>query len=193
VSGEMRMMATRDLKVGKVLPVDISLSNGTSESRLIVPSQVFAITPDGRRIIPIPPGQAIREAGSANALSAGLGGAAKDAAIGAVGGAIIGTALGAAVGAAAGSPGTGAAAGAAIGGGSGLAGGAIVGGAQGDMAAHDDAASQISDLSLRGGEVQPKFSVNGYVFFPDGDYKAVEMTVVNQETHDADVLRSDLR
>jgi hypothetical protein len=193
VAGEMHMEATRVPQVGNVVPISIAVANGTAQSRMVVPSQVLAITPDGTHVTQIPQSQAIRDAGGAKHLRASLSGAANSAAAGSVGGAIVGTGLGTAVGIVSGAPGEGAAYGAGIGAGAGLGVGAISGAVQGYNAAREDAARQVSDLCLRTAELQPKLSTNGYVFFPVGDYKAVEITVYNQETHDAEVLRAKLK
>jgi hypothetical protein len=83
VKDQVTVSASPTTIVGTVVPVDISIANGTTEPRLLVPSQIFAINEHDQKIISIPPGEAIRAAGNANALKAGLTGAAKNAAIGA--------------------------------------------------------------------------------------------------------------
>ncbi len=178
--------------IGEIVPVDISVANGTDEPYLIDSSQVFAIDDDGERVLPIPPSEAMQEAGNANELKAGLTGAGKSAAVGAVTGAVVGAALGAGAGALVGVPPVGAALGAAIGGGVGAASAGAVGGMQGQAAAHMDAATQISALCLRTQEAHPKYSVNGYVFFPKGDYRSVEITLLNRETEQARTVTATL-
>jgi hypothetical protein len=103
---------------------------------------------------------------------------------------LIGAAIGVAAGAIVGQPGAGAAYGAMMGGGMGAAEGGVLGGVQGQAAAHQDAATQISALCLPAGEANPNFSVNGYVFFPTGDYSAVQMNVLDEETHQSETLTS---
>lgn len=169
---------------------DVSIANGTDEPYLIEPDQVFAINEQGQRIMPISAGEAIQEAGNANALKAGLTGAAKNAAIGALVGAATGAAIGAAVGTIVLAPAQGALVGAAIGGSVGAAGGGVTGGMQGQAAAHRDADTQISALSLQAREAHPNYSVNGYVFFPKGDYTSIQMTLLNEETHQTDTRTS---
>jgi hypothetical protein len=182
------MQARPGAPIGSIIPVDVSIANGTGEPYLIVPPQVFAIDREGEKVLTVTPSEAIQEAGDANALKAGLTGAAKNAVVGAVAGALIGAAIGVAAGALVGSPGAGAAYGAALGGGVGVAEGGVLGGVQGQAAAHQDAATQINDLSLAAGEAAPNFSVNGYVFFPKDDYTAIQINVLNSETHQSEIL-----
>ena len=80
--------------------------------------------------------------------------------------------------------------GAAIGGSVGAAGGGVYGGVQGQAAAHHDAETQISALSLQTREAHPNYSINGYVFFPKGEYTSIQMTLLNEETHQTDVRTS---
>ena len=120
--GDVTMQARPGAPIGRIVPVDVSIANGTDEPYLVEPDQVFAINEQGQRIMPISASEAIQEAGNANALKAGLTGAAKNAAIGAVVGAATGAAIGAAVGTIVLSPAQGALVGAAIGGSVGAAG-----------------------------------------------------------------------
>ncbi len=184
------MQARPGAPIGRIVPVDVSIANGTDEPYLVQPDQVFAINEQGQRIMPISASEAIQEAGNANALKAGLTGAAKNAAIGAVVGAATGAAIGAAVGTIVLSPAQGALVGAAIGGSVGAAGGGVAGGMQGQAAAHHDAETQISALSLQTREAHPNYSINGYVFFPKGEYTSIQMTLLNEETHQTDTRTS---
>ena len=188
--GDVTMQARPGEPIGRIVPVDVSIANGTDEPYLVQPDQVFAINQQGQRIMPVPASEAIQEAGNANALKAGLTGAAKNLAIGAVAGAATGAAIGAAVGTIVLSPAQGALVGAAIGGSVGAAGGGVYGGVQGQAAAHRDADTQISALSLQTREAHPNYSVNGYVFFPKGEYTSLQMTVLNEETHQTDTRTS---
>jgi len=170
--------------IGEIVPVDMSIANGTAEPYVIDTSQVFAIDEQGERVIPVPPSEAVQEAGDANSLKAGLIGAGKDAAAGALTGAVVGAAVGAGAGALVGVPPVGAAFGAAIGGGIGAATAGAAGSAQGQSAARLDAATQISALCLKSGEAHPNYSVNGFVFFPRGNYRELEITLLNEETEE---------
>lgn len=181
--GEITMQARPGTEIGGMVPVDVAVANGTDEPYRIEPDQVFAINAQGQRIMPIPASQAIAEAGDSNALKAGLTGAGKSAVVGGLAGAATGAAIGAAVGTLVLSPAQVALLGAAIGGSVGAAGGGIYGGFQGQAAAHNDAESQISALSLQTRDANPNYSINGYVFFPKGEYTSVEMNLFNEETH----------
>ncbi len=66
----------------------------------------------------------------------------------------------------------------------------MYGGAQGQAAAHHDAETQISALSLQTREAHPNYSINGYVFFPKGEYTSIQMTLLNEETHQTDTRTS---
>jgi hypothetical protein len=186
--GEISMQVKPGKTIGEIVPVDISAANGTDEPYLLVPNQVFAIDEQGQRILPVTPAEAIQEAGDADALKAGLTGAAKNAAVGLVAGAVIGAAIGVVAGALVGEPGAGAVYGAAMGGGVGAAEAGVLGGVQGQVAAQQDAQTQITSLALQSSELNPNFSANGYVFFPKGSYQSVQMTLLNEERHESQTL-----
>jgi hypothetical protein len=188
--GDVTTQAHPGKPIGGIVPVDVSIANGTDEPYLVEPDQIFAINEQGQRIMPISANEAIQEAGNANALKAGLTGAAKNAAIGAIAGAATGAAIGAAVGTIVLSPAQGALVGAAIGGSVGAAGGGVYGGVQGQASAHHDAETQISALSLQTREAHPNYSINGYVFFPKGEYTSIQMNLLNEETHQTDTRTS---
>ena len=181
---DIAALARAGKPIGEIVPVDLSISNGTDEPYLSDSSQVFAIDERGERILPVPPSEAIQEAGEAGNLKAGLIGAGKSAATGALIGAVIGAALGAAAGTLVGVPPVGAAFGAAIGGGLGAATAGTAGGMQGQAAAHMDAATQISALCLKSQEAHPNYSVNGYVFFPKAPTEC-EITLLSRKRTDA--------
>src|SRR5581483_8471990 len=180
---DVAVVARAGQPVGEVIPVDVSIANGTDEPYLIDPSQIFAVDDQGQKILPVPPAEAIREAGDANSLKAALTGAAKNAAVGAIAGAAIGAALGVAIAALLRSTRPGRAYGAAMGGGYGAAMGGVAGGVQGQAAAHLDAAAQINALCLQQGAAHPNYSVNGYVFFPKGTYRGIQINLLNEESH----------
>jgi hypothetical protein len=188
--GEITMQTRPGKPIGDIVPVDVAVANGTDEPYRIESDQVFAINQQGQRVMPIPAGDAIAEAGRANALKAGLTGAAKNALVAGLAGAAAGAAVGAVVGTIVASPAEGAILGAAMGGSVGAAGGGILGGLQGETAARNDAATQISSLSLQTRDANPNYSVNGYVFFPKGTYTSVEMNLFNEETHESATRRS---
>ncbi|MBV8357038.1 MAG: hypothetical protein JO189_03755 [Deltaproteobacteria bacterium] len=166
--------------IGDVQPVYVSIANGTDTPRVVVPSQIFALDEQGQRIAPLPPGEAARQAGGAGELKAAL-------ASGAASGAITG-ALGAGVGAIAGSlihsGATGAAFGGAIGAGEGALQGAFAGPGKSDQQARD----QLTSLALEKGDVRNNFTVSGYVFFPKGDYKQLQLLLVDNESGNTEII-----
>jgi hypothetical protein len=166
--------------IGDVQPVYVSIANGTDTPRAIVPSQIFALDPQGERIAPLPPGEAAREAGGAGELKAAL-------ASGAASGAITG-ALGAGVGAIAGSFIHGGATGAALGGAIGAGTGAMHGAFAGPDKAHEQANEQLSALALQREDVRGNFTVSGYVFFPKGDYTQIQLLLVDNESGNTEII-----
>ena len=102
---DVAVLARAGQPIGQVVPVDVSIANGTDEPYMVDPAQVFAIDDQGQRILAVPSAEAIQEAGDANSLKAALTGAGKSAAVGAIAGVAIGAALGVAVGALLGAPG----------------------------------------------------------------------------------------
>jgi hypothetical protein len=166
--------------VGGVQPVYVSIANGTGVPRAVVPSQIFALDEQGQRIAPLPPGEAAREAGGAGELKAALES-------GAASGAITG-ALGAGAGAIAGSLIHSGAAGAGIGAAVGAGAGALQGAFAGPSKAREQAKDQITPLALERGEVRTNFTVSGYVFFPKGEYKQIQVLLVDNESGDTEVV-----
>ncbi len=183
--GEISITSQSKPAVGAVVPVYVSVANGTDVPRAIVPSQVFALDGNGDRIAPLPPGEAARQAGGSGELKAAL----TSAAVSGVAAGAVGAALGAAAGAAFGSAGTGAALGSAIGGGEGM----LAGAPAGQQEARRQASEQIGALALQGGDVAKDFTVSGYVFFPQGSYKEIELLLVNRETGDTETLKEPWR
>ena len=189
-SGQLNVTLAPATPVGNVQPVYVSIANGTDMPRSVVPSQVFALNEDGDRVAPLPPGEAARQAGGANEL--------KGAMESAVVGGIFEGAIGAGVGAIVGSvvprrsdlflgvhgAGNGAAVGSAIGGGQGIIGGAH----RGQDRADQQANQQMGALALPSTEVRHDFTVSGYVFFPKGDYKHLQVLLVDNETGDTEVI-----
>lgn len=184
--GQLSFTTQPGKPIGDVLPVYVSIANGSNVPRSIVPSQIFALNDSGARVAPLPAGEAAREAGGAGelkaALTSGAIGGAAEGALGAGLGAIVGSALG-------GQVGTGAIIGGAVGGGSGI----VHGMQRGADKADQQANQQLRALALRGGQVRHDFTVSGYVFFPKGSYRELEFLLVNQETGDTEVVRRPWR
>ncbi len=180
IAGHLSISLQRAPAVGNVVPVYVSVANGTDIARTVFPNQVFALNYAGERVAPLPPGEAARQAGGAGELKAAL---ASGAVSGAVGGAV-GAGLGAAVGAVWGGVGSGAVIGSAIGAGEGILEGAGRGEAKADRQAHQ----QINALALRRQNVGRDFTVSGYVFFPNGSYQRIQLLLVNRETGDTELI-----
>jgi len=183
-SGELTISSEPSKPIGEVLPVYVSIANGTNSPRAVVPSQIFALNDAGSRVAPLPPAEAARQAGGAGELRAALlsGGASG----------LIEGAFGAGVGAIAGSflhsGATGAALGGAIGGGSGVVSGVTGGTAKADA----QAGTQLTALALAPQDIRRDFTVSGYVFFPKGDYKRLQMLLVDDETGDTEVINQPM-
>jgi hypothetical protein len=180
LAGELSVGLQQANTVGDVVPVYVSVSNGTDVTRVVYPGQIFAINQAGQRVAPLPPGEAVRRAGDANALK----GALASGAVSGVAGGALGAGTGAAVGAVAGGVGRGAVIGSAIGG----AWGIWKGVEAGQSKAEREAQQQIRALAIRREEVKPNFTVSGYVFFPTGSYQKVQMVLLNLETHDTETI-----
>jgi len=183
-NGQLTVSSEPSKPIGDVLPIYLSIANGTDSPRAIVPSQIFALNDAGSRIAPLPPAEAARQAGGAGELRAGLLSAGAsglvEGAIGAGIGAIAGSFIHSGV--------TGAALGGAIGGGS----GAIQGATSGPAKADAQASTQLTALALPAQDVRRDFTVSGYVFFPKGDYKRIQMLLVDDETGDTEVINQPM-
>jgi hypothetical protein len=183
-NGQLTISSEPGKPIGDVLPVYVSIANGTDSPRAVVPSQIFALNDAGSRVAPLPPAEAARQAGGAGELRAALLSAG---ASGLVEGAF-GAGIGAIAGSLLGSGATGAALGGAIGGGQ----GAIQGATAGPGKADTQANIQLTALALPAQDVRRDFTVSGYVFFPKGDYKRIQMLLVDDETGDTEVINEPL-
>ncbi|MGH7815260.1 MAG: hypothetical protein ACREQI_14800 [Candidatus Binataceae bacterium] len=183
--GQLSISVRAAPSVGEVTPVYVSVANGTGTPRSIVPSQVFALNYAGERVAPLPPGEAARQAGNANELK----GALESAAVSGAAAGAVGAGLGAATGAAFGNVGPGAIVGGAWGAGYGMWRGAE----KGQESADRQANQQIRALALKPEEVRRNFTVSGYVFFPKGSYRQIEMLLVDRETGATQVVREPWR
>jgi hypothetical protein len=184
-NGQLTASMQAGKAIGDVEPVYVSVANGTDEPRAIVPSQIFAINDVGERVAPLSPQEAARQAGGAGELKAALSSAAVS---GAAAGAV-GAGLGAIAGAGLGGWGTGALVGTAVGAGSGM----LSGASQGQTKADQQATEQLEGVALQEGDVHRNFTVSGYIFFPKGTYRELEMVLVNHETGDTESIREPWR
>ncbi len=168
--------------IGDVQPVYVSIANGTDTPRSVVPSQVFALDSSGSRIAPLPAGEAARQAGGASELKAALYSGATSAAMGGAVGAGIGAITGALVHGYNGAVGAGI--GAAVGGGQ----AAMHGVTAGQNKADQQAQQQLTALAPHPEEVRRAFTVSGYVFFPKGDYKQLQLLLADAESGDTEMI-----
>ena len=189
--GQLNVTTQPSRPIGDVLPVYVSIANGSDVPRSIVASQIFALNDSGARVAPLPPGEAAREAGGSGELKAAL----TSGAVGGVAAGALGAGLGAAVGSVVNgfSGFSGAASGAIIGAAAGGGSGIVSGMQNGAIKADQQANAQLQALALQGGEVRHDFTLSGYVFFPKGSYHEVEFLLINQETGDTEVLREPWR
>ena len=188
-SGELVISVQAGQSVGEVVPVYVSVANGTDDTRSVVPSQVFALNEVGERVAAIPPDEAARQAGNAKELQ----GAMQSGAISGVGGSALGAAAGAIAGAGGNSSGgwgfNSPSSGALVGTGFGGAWGVFSGAPAGQGKADQQANQQIAALSLRPEDVRHEFVVSGYVFFPKGSYQQVELMLIDRENGETQTIR----
>src|SRR5260370_31963101 len=62
IKGNVTMQVRPGKPIGRIVPVDVAVANGTDEPYLIEPDQVFAINEQVHRIMPISTSEAIQEA-----------------------------------------------------------------------------------------------------------------------------------
>jgi hypothetical protein len=184
-AGGISLIAQSRPAVGGVVPVYISVANGTDIPRAIVPSQVFALDDNGDRIAPLPPGEAARQTGNSGELKAAL----TSTAVSGIAAGGIGGILGAAVGTAFGAAGEGAALGGGIAGGQAMLAGAPAGATE----SKNQANQQINAIALQGADISKNFTASGYVFFPQGSYTQIELLLVNRETGDTETIKQPWR
>jgi hypothetical protein len=180
-AGQLSMALQPGNTIGDVQPVYVSIANGTDNPRSVIPSQIYALEDQGQRIAPLPPGEAARQAGGAGELKSAIASSAAS-------GAILGAA-GAGIGAIAGSLIHSGATGAALGGAIGAGSGAVHGALAGPDKADSQANQQISALALQSADVRNNFTVSGYVFFPKGDYKQLQVLLVDDESGNTEVIQ----
>jgi hypothetical protein len=178
--GELAISLQPGALIGDVQPVYVSIANGTDTPRAVVPSQVFALNEAGNRVAPLPAGEAARQAGGSGELKAALVSGTTSGLLGAG----VGAGLGAIAGSLIHSGAQGAGIGAAIGGGEAGMHGVMAGPAKADRQAQ----MQLNALALQPAEVRRNFTVSGYVFFPKGDYKQLQIVLIDGESGDTEVM-----
>jgi hypothetical protein len=181
--GRVTLGVQRADSVGGVVPVYVSIANGTDIPRAVLPNDIFAINASGERVAPLAPSEAARRAGGAVHLKSMLVNAAASG--------VTTGALGAGMGAAAGSLSGGGALseGTIIGGALAAAGGIFASIAQTQSQAQSQAREQIDALALRSEDLKRNLTASGYVFFPDGDYREIDVILINRETGDTEMLQ----
>jgi hypothetical protein len=178
--GELDVSSQPGALIGDVQPVYVSIANGSDTPRSVVPSQIFALDATGNRVAPLPAGEAARQAGGSGELKAALESGTTSGVLGAG----VGAGLGAITGSLLHSGATGAALGAALGGGQ----AGIQGVLAGQQKADQQADTQLNALALQQSDIRRNFTVSGYVFFPKGDYKQLQMVLVDDESGDTEVV-----
>jgi hypothetical protein len=161
INGQITTIGSEHSKpIGNILPVDVSIANGSNSPLEFLASQIFVLADADNHIAPLPPAEAARQAGGVGELRAALPIART---VSAVEGA-----LGAGLGAVAGSlnqrRSTGAGLAVAIGGGL----GAIGGGTAGPAIADEQANTQLNAFSLPLQDVRRDFTISGLGLLPQG-------------------------
>lgn len=157
-------------RTGGVQPVALAVSSGVPAPLRLDPTQVYAHLGDGddARVAPLPPSEAARLAGGADAPGR-LTQAAKSTVVGSAVGAASGAVWGAIF---SGAAGAGAAAGAAAGAVGGVLGGLIFGGGSGPDV------GGFTDRGLPASTLEQGMSQTGYVYFPAGaTYQTLEVVL----------------
>ena len=179
MSGHVSVVAVADKPVGIVVPVYVSVANGSDDPLLESPAEIFAQGDDGNRVPAVPLTEAVADAGGAaglvssmgTAAAYGLPAAAVGGAAGAAGGGLGGMSWGSAL------------TGSVIGSAAGL----VAGGAQGLWTAHQAAEqrarAQIATLSLKAATIPPNGTASGYVFYPADQYQSLLAVMGDVESH----------
>ncbi len=169
--GRVEVAAEAVAPLGEVQPIAVAVTSARAEALHLDARQIFAhagaVTDP--RVAPLPAAEAARRAGGhrlPGAVRAGAVGAATGGALGAVGGAIAGAIQGGIGGAVA----VGSAVGASLGAITGVLGGSHE---SPDVAGFTDRA--LPDTTLRSG-----LSATGYVYFPAGTYRTLELLLTDE-------------
>jgi hypothetical protein len=168
--GALRVRAAAASGLGSVQPIAVAVTNGRPRPVRIDPRQVFALAATGERVPPLPPGDAARHAGGRvpGALKGGAVGAATGGALGALGGVIAGAIQG--------GIGMAAAIGSAVGAGVGAVTGAIGGARDGG----GERVAAFQERALPASALATGMSATGYVYYPAGTYREVELITVEE-------------
>jgi len=163
--GRVTVVARAVPPTGHVQPIEVAVTNGGPEPLRLDPRQVYVLDESEARFAPLSPAEAAREAGGRRlpgAVRRGAVGAATGGVLGALGGAISGAIQG----------GIGAAV--AIGSAVGAAVGAVAGVFGGGGEAGPDVAG-FEARALRATTLASGLSTEGYVYFPAGRFRMLEI------------------
>ncbi len=163
-AGRIRIAARAGAPSGGVSPVAVAVTNGTRATLRLDPRQLYVGDDQGARIAPLAPDDAARRSGGHAAP-----GVVRAAAFGAATGSVLGAVGGAISGAIQGGVGLATAAGSAVGAFFGLIGGVV----QGHAATADP--GPWNDAALRDASLAPQFSASGWVYYPRGAYRTLEV------------------
>jgi len=165
--GRVRATAVAVASTGSVQPIAVAVTNGEAELLHLDARQVYGHTDGEGRTAPLPPAEAAGLAAGHRAPAAvrgGVVGAATGGLLGAVGGAIAGAIQG--------GIGLAVAAGSAVGAFFGAVTGALGAGTTPDVAGFENRALHDTGLA-------PGFSATGYVYYPRGVYRSLEILLTN--------------
>ena len=176
--GRLGVSVQPDSCIGDVVPVYVSVANGTEDARTILPTQIFALNDVGERIAPMPSAEAARQAGNAMELRtaiqagalAGAGGAVASAASAMAPSSGLSSEL--SFNAPNGST--------LVGAGFAAESGVMNGAGTGQSTADQLASAEVDAVSLQPQEINQKV-VSGFVFFPKGKYQQLEIVLVKRD------------
>jgi len=168
-AGRVRAAAVAAAPVGKVQPVAVGVTNGGAATLRLDVRQVYAHTARDERVAPLAPGEAARLAGGQR-----MPGAVRGGAVGAVTGGLLGATGGLISGAIQGGVGLAVAAGSAVG----AFFGAITGALHGGGSAPD--VGGFEDRALHDATLASSFSATGYVYYPRGAYRTLEVLLIDE-------------
>lgn len=163
----MSVVARAVAPTGPVQPIAVALTNGGPAPLRLDARQIYALGEDEARVAPLAPADAARRAGGKR-----LPGAVKGGVIGAASGGVLGAIGGAVSGAIQGGIGLAVAAGTAA--------GATVGAILGVLGGRYRAAPDIGgfvDRALPSSTLERGFSATGYVYYPAGRYRTLEVVI----------------
>jgi len=168
--GRVSLAARAVAPTGTVQPVAIGVTNGRAEPLALDPRQLYALDDAGKRVAPVPPAEAARRAGGRH-----LPGAVRGGAVGVVTGGVFGAIGGLIAGAIRGGIGAAVATGSAVGATLGAITGVVGGRARGapDVAGFTDRALPSTTLA-------PGLSATGYVYYPAGTYRTLELLIADE-------------